>query len=94
MTHSAKPRAAKFVIVALAALSTSACVVGPDYQRPDVAQPGEFRAQIGPAEAKSFDSFNVALCRSALMLFPNRAKALDGVYRALKPAGRFAVTVW
>jgi ubiquinone/menaquinone biosynthesis C-methylase UbiE len=40
------------------------------------------------------DSFNAALCRSALMLFPNPAKALTGVYRALKPAGRFAVTVW
>jgi ubiquinone/menaquinone biosynthesis C-methylase UbiE len=40
------------------------------------------------------DSFNVALCRSALMLFPNAAKALAGVCRALKPAGRFAVTVW
>jgi ubiquinone/menaquinone biosynthesis C-methylase UbiE len=40
------------------------------------------------------DSFNVALCRFALMLFPNAAKALDGVYRALKPTGRFAVTVW
>jgi ubiquinone/menaquinone biosynthesis C-methylase UbiE len=40
------------------------------------------------------DSFNVALCRSALMLLPNAAKALAGVYRALKPAGRFAVTVW
>ena len=40
------------------------------------------------------DSFNVAMCRSALMLFPNPAKALAGVYRALKPAGRFAVTVW
>jgi ubiquinone/menaquinone biosynthesis C-methylase UbiE len=40
------------------------------------------------------DSFNVALCRSALMLFPNVAKALAGVHRALKPAGRFAVTVW
>ncbi|HSE87074.1 MAG TPA: methyltransferase domain-containing protein [Candidatus Binatia bacterium] len=40
------------------------------------------------------DSFNVALCRSALMLFPNAAKALAGVYRALKPAGRFVVTVW
>jgi ubiquinone/menaquinone biosynthesis C-methylase UbiE len=40
------------------------------------------------------DSFNVALCRSALMLFPNAAKVLAGVYRALKPAGRFAVTVW
>jgi ubiquinone/menaquinone biosynthesis C-methylase UbiE len=40
------------------------------------------------------DSFNVALCRSALMLFPNPAKALAGVYRALKPSGKFAVTVW
>ena len=40
------------------------------------------------------DSFNVALCRFGLMLFPNAAKALAGVYRALKPAGRFAVTVW
>jgi ubiquinone/menaquinone biosynthesis C-methylase UbiE len=40
------------------------------------------------------DSFNVAMCRFALMLFPNVAKALAGVYRALKPAGRFAVTVW
>jgi ubiquinone/menaquinone biosynthesis C-methylase UbiE len=40
------------------------------------------------------DSFNVALCRFALMLFSDPAKALAGVYRALKPAGRFAVTVW
>jgi ubiquinone/menaquinone biosynthesis C-methylase UbiE len=42
----------------------------------------------------ALDSFNVALCRFALMLFPNAAKALAGVHRALKPAGRFAVTVW
>ena len=40
------------------------------------------------------NSFNAALCRFALMFFPNPAKALTGVYRALKPAGRFAVTVW
>jgi ubiquinone/menaquinone biosynthesis C-methylase UbiE len=40
------------------------------------------------------DSFNVALCRSALMLFPNAARAMAGVYRALKPSGKFAVTVW
>ena len=40
------------------------------------------------------NSFNAALCRSALMLFPDRAKALAGVYRALKPAARFAVSVW
>jgi ubiquinone/menaquinone biosynthesis C-methylase UbiE len=40
------------------------------------------------------DSFNLALCRFALMLFPNAAKALAGAYRALKPSGKFAVTVW
>jgi len=40
------------------------------------------------------DSFNVALCRSALMLFPNPANALTAVYRALKPSGEFAVLVW
>jgi len=40
------------------------------------------------------DSFNVALCRFGLMLFPNAANVLAGVYSALKPAGRFAVTVW
>ena len=40
------------------------------------------------------DSFNAALCRSALMLFPNPGKALAGVYRALKAGGKFAVTVW
>jgi ubiquinone/menaquinone biosynthesis C-methylase UbiE len=39
-------------------------------------------------------SFNAALCRSALMLFPDAAKAMAGVYRALKPSGKFAVTVW
>ena len=40
------------------------------------------------------DSFNAALCRSALMHFPNPGKALAGVYRALKPSGRFAVSVF
>lgn len=54
MTHRTMPRAAKLLIAGLAALSTSACVVGPDYQRPEVAQPGEFRSQIGTAEATSF----------------------------------------
>ena len=40
------------------------------------------------------NSFNAVLCRSALMLFPDAGKVLAGVYRALKPAGKFAVTVW
>jgi ubiquinone/menaquinone biosynthesis C-methylase UbiE len=40
------------------------------------------------------NSFNASLCRSVLMLFPNAAKALAAVHRALKPSGKFAVTVW
>jgi ubiquinone/menaquinone biosynthesis C-methylase UbiE len=40
------------------------------------------------------NSFNAALCRSALMHFPNPTKALVGVYRVLKDSGRFAVTVF
>jgi ubiquinone/menaquinone biosynthesis C-methylase UbiE len=39
-------------------------------------------------------SFNAALCRSALMNFPNPIKTLAGVHRALKPSGKFAVTVF
>ena len=40
------------------------------------------------------NSFNAALCRFALMFFHNPLKTLTGVHLALKPAGRFAVTVW
>jgi SAM-dependent methyltransferase len=40
------------------------------------------------------DSFDAALCRSALMHFPNPTKALARVYRALKPSGKCAVTVF
>ena len=39
-------------------------------------------------------SFNAALCRFALMNFPNPVKTLAGVHRALKPSGEFAVTVF
>jgi ubiquinone/menaquinone biosynthesis C-methylase UbiE len=39
-------------------------------------------------------SFSAALCRSALMNFPNPIKTLAGVRRALKPSGKFAVTVF
>jgi len=39
-------------------------------------------------------SFNAALCRSALMHFPNPIKALVGMYRVLKPSGKCAVTVF
>jgi ubiquinone/menaquinone biosynthesis C-methylase UbiE len=40
------------------------------------------------------ESFNAALCRSALMHFPNPTKTVAGVFRALKPSGTFVVTVF
>jgi SAM-dependent methyltransferase len=40
------------------------------------------------------DSFDAALCRSALMHFANPTKALAGVYRVLNPSGKCAVTVF
>jgi len=39
-------------------------------------------------------SFNAALCRFALMNFPNPVKTLAGVHSALKQTGKFAVTVF
>jgi len=39
------------------------------------------------------ESFDAAICRLALMLIPERDKALDGIQRALKPGTRFAAIV-
>jgi multidrug efflux system outer membrane protein len=44
----------KLMAVTLAALSAGACTVGPNYERPQVAQPDAFRSQITTAEANSF----------------------------------------
>jgi ubiquinone/menaquinone biosynthesis C-methylase UbiE len=38
-------------------------------------------------------SFDAAICRLALMLIPERDKALAGIHRALKPGTRFAAIV-
>ena len=40
------------------------------------------------------DSFDAVICRIALMLFPNPAKALSGMRRVVKPGGRVAVMVY
>ena len=40
------------------------------------------------------DSFDAVMCRIALMLFPNPAKALNGMRRVVKPGGRVAVMVY
>src|SRR5262245_30761360 len=39
------------------------------------------------------ESFDAVVCRLALMLIPEREKALAGIHRALKPATRFAAIV-
>jgi ubiquinone/menaquinone biosynthesis C-methylase UbiE len=39
------------------------------------------------------ESFDAAICRLALMLIPERDKALAGIHRALKPGTRFAAIV-
>ena len=38
-------------------------------------------------------SFDAAICRLALMLIPERDRALAGIHRALKPGGGFAAVV-
>jgi len=47
-------------------------------------------ARLLELEAESFDA---AICRLALMLIPERDKALAGIQRALKPGTRFAAIV-
>ena len=39
------------------------------------------------------ESFDAAICRLALMLIPEREKAMAGIRRALKPGARFAAIV-
>lgn len=39
------------------------------------------------------ESFDAAICRLALMLIPEREKALAGIHRALKPGTRFSAIV-
>ena len=39
------------------------------------------------------DSFDAVICRNALMLFPNPAKALTEMRRVVKPGGKVAVMV-
>lgn len=39
------------------------------------------------------ETFDAAICRLALMLIPEREKALAGIHRALKPGSRFSAIV-
>jgi len=40
------------------------------------------------------DSFDAGICRMGLMLFSNPVKALIGMHRVLKPAGKVVALVW
>ena len=42
------------LLAGLAPLLAAGCVMGPDYQRPELAHPDQFRSSITPAEAASF----------------------------------------
>lgn len=49
-----KGRPLRIAVAALLCAGTAGCVMGPNYQRPEVAQPGEVRFQMTSAEATSF----------------------------------------
>jgi multidrug efflux system outer membrane protein len=46
-------RPLRTLVIVLPVLAIADCTVGPDYKRPDVAIPQEFRSQVGPSEANS-----------------------------------------
>lgn len=47
-------RKARLVASIALILACTGCLVGPDYKKPEVAHPGEFRNQMGTAAAESF----------------------------------------
>ena len=42
------------IVLSFPALLMTGCMVGPDYKKPDVPVPNDFRAQITPVDATSF----------------------------------------
>ena len=54
----------------------------------------ETRVMNAETLALDADSFNAVICRIALMLFPNPAKALTEMRRVVKPEGKVAVIVY
>jgi len=49
-----KSRVGRAATALLCASLLSSCVMGPNYQRPEVTQPNDFRFQINPSDASSF----------------------------------------
>jgi len=54
----------------------------------------ETRVMNAETLALDAESFNAVICRIALMLFPNPAKALTEMRRVVKPEGKVAVIVY
>jgi len=54
----------------------------------------ETRVMSAENLALDADSFDAVICRNALMLFPNPAKALAEMRRVVKPGGKVAVMVF
>lgn len=54
MNASPNSLAMKLVACAMPAVLIAGCATGPTYQKPEVAFPQQFRAQLAPAEASSF----------------------------------------
>lgn len=79
-------------------------VVGVDINPHMIAVARSLPAPIGAAiewrEASALslpvpdDSFDLALCQAGLQFIPDRPGALREMYRALKPGGRVAISVW
>ena len=44
---------ARFAALMLLAAPLAGCAIGPNYERPEVAEPEAYRGQVGPAEAAS-----------------------------------------
>jgi len=72
--------------------AVGAVVVGIDSSEPmvDAARSRDLDARIGDAQALAFESeFDAVFSNAALHWMPNPDAVLAGVYRALKPGGRF-----
>lgn len=54
----------------------------------------EFTQCVGEALPFSTGTFDVVVCRLAVMLFPDPAAAIREMLRVVKPAGRVALAVW
>jgi hypothetical protein len=49
---------ARHLLAAGALVALTACAIGPDYERPELPTPVEFRGVLSPQEATSFTTLN------------------------------------